>query len=376
MRQSRRNFLKKVGAASGASVAASMAGCTGGGGGDGDGDGGTAMGTPTEELQEVRITLGPEGFAGIVTDYITNQTSVLQDRMGENGYTATVQQTFEGSALFAAGGPDFANFSTIEAATLGPEREIELAVTARVAANWIGFWVKPDTPYAVGGDALEAFRRFSENDATIGVGSFAGGDVPAYKVIAAMADLNFSEETDDFDIRTADYFALGQLVVDGQLDAGSTGPALAMVEPAMNGEVVPSFYIANFLADQEGFGAPDLNNWVVTQEFLEENRGAVEALVQAWHEGAAWLHDDPIGIVTEEENMEKIGAETEAQAEYLAEWGITLEQGLDHAEIYEDNEVTDAFIEQDTNFLNSAAELGTLPSDWEDWVAYEKIPQE
>jgi hypothetical protein len=284
--------------------------------------------------------------------------------------------TFEGASLFAAGGPDFANFGTVEAATLGPEREIELAITARVASNWIGFWTQAGSPYDVGGDALEAMRLMAENNAKVGIGSWAGGDVPAYKIIASMADLDFSEDGQDFNVRTADYFALGRLVAQGDLDVGSTGPALAMVDEAMSGELVPSFYISNFLASQEGFGAPDLNNWVVTQEFAEENRGAVEALVKSWYEGTTWPHDDPIGIVTQEENMEKIGAETEEQARYLAEWGITLEQDLEYPELYEDNEVTDDFIEQDRNFLSNAADAGTIPENWDDYVEYVKIPQE
>lgn len=366
---SRRAVLKAGGLSV---VTTSLAGCSGRDGGGGGG--GT---TSSEELETVRITLGPGGFAGMVRQHLTDDTDILESRMNEAGYTAEVQETWQGATQFAAGGPDFSNIGTIEAARLASERELNIAVVARVAANWAGMFVRPGSDYdpEVAGGKEEAFSALAEDDALVGIGSWGGGDYPGHQILASDMGLRFEREDSDFNIQTANYGALGQLVADGDLDASSTGPVLGAVDLVRNGEIVPIYYPADYLSER-GFGEMNINTWVTTQEFVDENRGAAEALVQAWYEGTSWLHENALSVVEDDQWWGGIGAESEEGAKWMVEYGLFNEHSLRSPYIYEEPELSDEYVEGDEALLEAAAGLGTIPENWADYLTYAQIPQE
>lgn len=387
--------MKATGAGS-LGLLTTMAGCMGGDGGDGGdggggdggdgggdgGDGGDGGSTTSQELQEVNITLAPSGFQGIMMDYIIDE-GILGDLMEQNGYTANVQRSWEGAALFASGGPDFSTMSSFEASRLGVERDQDLAVVARIAPLFMGWWTAKGSDYdpANTGSVQASFDALVDDGATTAVGSWAGGDVPGYTItIDSQYGYTFSEENNDFNTVTADYFAIPQLMMEGEVAAGGTSPVHGVsrhLDDNGDPQHVELFQCASGL-QEAGIGVPPLNSLTTTQEFVENNRGAAEAYVQAWHQGMSWLNEDPMGRIMEDQSghFQQLGVETEAQAQYLVDWGVNLSRENEYPYNYVDIELTDQAIEEDRNFLQTAAERGFIPENWSDKVEFVTIAQE
>lgn len=132
------------------------------------------------------------------------------------------------------------------------------------------------------------------------------------------------------------------------------------------------------LLDDLGIGIPPFNNFIATQGFMDENEAAAEALLQAWYQGMSWLDEDPMGRVMEdrETHFEQIGVETEAQAQYVIDWGVNLSMDNDYPYNYVDVEYTEERAESERNFLSEAADRGFVPDGWEDHLTHHQLPQE
>lgn len=376
---SRRNWLKVVGAGG----IAALAGCSGSGGGDSGSTEGTSTGSAGDsDLAEVNITLAPSGFQGIMMDYITSDTDILADELEAVGYEANVQRSWEGAALFASGGPDISTMSSLEAARLGAERDIDLTVFGKVAPLFKGMWVARGGEYdpETTGGAQATIDAVVENGGTLGIGSWAGGEIPGHMAaFSSEFGYMFSEEESDFSVVTADYSAIPQLILDGDLAIGDASPvhgvALNLDESGtpQHREV---FNCAEVL-EANDIGIPLLNSLTTNRSFIEENEEATAAFLRAWHEGMSWMFEDPMGRITsdEETHFEQLAVESEAQAEYIVDWGINMAMDNEYPIVYEDQELTDSFIEQDRGFINRVAEIGVAPESWEENVNYAKLSQ-
>ncbi len=301
-------------------------------------------------------------------DHIANDTNILADEMEAAGYQANVQRSWEGAPLFAAGGPDISTMSSLEAARIGAERDLDLAVFGRVAPLFKGMWVPRGGQYdpeSTGG-AQATIDAIAEDSATVGIGSWAGGEIPGY-----MAAFNtefgytFSQEQSDFNAITADYSAIPQLMLDGDLAIGDASPVHGIARHLDESGTPQHREVFNCAATLEAndIGIPLLNSLTTNQSFLEENEEAAAAFLRAWHEGMAWLFEDPMGrIMSDEEgHFEQLAVTTEAQAQYIADWGINMSLDNEYPIVYEDQELTDSFIEEDRGFINRVAELGVAP---------------
>lgn len=371
----RRQYLKYTGAAI---TGTALAGCSGdgsdGGGGDGDSDGGAT--TSSGDLEQVRMVLSPFGFAGIIYDQMLNATDRLDNKMEEAGYTVEAKESWEGSALFAAGGPDFADMSPIEAATLGAERDLELATNARMTSFFIGVLIKNNGPYdpeTTGGIASSV--QSIANEGKFAIGGWGGGDVHAYQlVMPERYGLEFGEQNSDFTVVTADYFALPGLVNDGEAAATSTAPHYGAAPMfASDSPSLEALFYSSDLLQEMGFGPSMLNSWVCTQSFADENPEAVRALVGAWQETVEDFHDRPYELATNETYMEMLAVENESQAEWLIDWGVKNEYGYDTPVLYQDATLTEERIENERTFIGKSADLGNIPSDWDDHLTFRTV---
>lgn len=360
---SRRGWLQAVGA----SGIAALAGCS-------SGDGSTS--------NEVNITLAPDGFQGIMMDYITTETNILADEMESAGYQANVQRSWEGAALFASGGPDISTMSSLEAARLGAERDLDLTVFGRVAPLFKGMWVSRGGSYdpeSTGG-AQATIDAVVEDNATVGIGSWAGGEIPGYMAaFNAEFGYTFSQEQSDFNAITADYAAIPQLMLDGDLAIGDASPVHGIARHLDESGTPQHREVFNCAAllEANNIGIPLLNSLTTNQSFMEENEEAAAAFLRAWHEGMAWLFEDPMGRIMsdEETRLEQLAVTTEDQAQYIVDWGVNMSMDNEYPIVYEDQELTDSFIEEDRGFINRVAELGVAPENWEENVNYAKLAQ-
>lgn len=372
---SRRTFLKTAGVA--AIGVPALAGCLGDGG---NGNGGTA-GTAGEDLTEVNMVMPGDGFQGVMMNYVLEE-EIMEEEMNERGYTMNLQESFEGAALFASGGPDFTTMSTFEAARLSSERDMDLASFGRVAPNFMGWWVQKgeELDPSNTGSAQNTIDQLASGSGKLGIGSWAGGHVPPDAMIMEriFGGYNFSENNSDFDVVTASYGAIPQLVVQGDLAAGSTsgvhGVARQLDE---SGEpmLTEVFSAANIL-EENGYGVPLLNSLTTNQSFMDENQEACTALLQAWERGMQWLNEDPMGriMADEQKNLELIHVENETQAQWLIDWGINLSLDNEYPLNYADVAWTDDTVEKDQQFLSTALDAGFIPEGYQDRLTWKKLP--
>jgi hypothetical protein len=330
----------------------------------------------------VNITLAPSGFQGIMMDHIHEDTDILASQLEEAGYQANVEQSWEDAALFASGGPDLSTMSSLEAARLGAEREMNLTVFGKVAPLFKGMWVAKGGEYdpEMTGGAQATIDAVVENDATMAIGSWAGGEIPGY-MTAFDSEFGhaFSQDDSDFDIVTADYAAIPQLVLQGEAAIGDASPIHGIarhLDDSGDPQHTEVFNCAAVL-EEAGIGLPMLNSLVTNQSFVDEHREAVAAFTRAWHEGINWLFEAPMDRIMEDQETHfgQLAIENEAQAQYLVDWGVNMTLDNEYPIVYQDQELTDSFIEKDRGFINRVAERGVAPEDWEDYVTYEKISQ-
>lgn len=364
--RTRRRFLKIAGVSG---IAATTAGCAGG-------LGGGASNT------EITIGMAPGGFQGIVANYILEESDILKEEMDERGYTATIQQSWEETALFAAGGPDTSMMSSLEAAILATERDLQLATFARIAPMHMGWWVARGGDYdpEVAGSDQASIDQIVEDGAQVGIGSWAGGHIPVDTLVLDEGyGYTFSEEGGDFNVVTADYVALPDLVLDGEIAICGTGPMWGVARNIDEDGDPRHVEVFNGAAKSEelGLGVPPFNNLVVTQDFIDEHRDAAEAYLHAWHRGMNWLYEDPMGRIMDnrETAFEELAIENETQAQYIVDWGVNLTLDNEYPYNYQDQEFTEERIESERNFIRRANDVGFVPDGWEERLTHHSIPQ-
>lgn len=376
-RASRRSYLKRA-AVSVSAIA--LAGCTGNGDGGSGGDSGSGSDgsdgsngtmTDSQDLQEVNMILSPGGFTGIIYDQMINQTNRLENRMNEEGYTVNAQESWENAALFAAGGPDFSDIAGLEATTLASERELNLVTFGQTISNFVGWITRAGSrfdPDNSGG--IEQSLNLLAEEGRLAIGSWGGGDVPAEKIILEdRFDLTLDEDQGDFEVVTADYFALPQLAADEEVAAISTAPQYGAAsfflpdDPTLKG----LFWNADML-DEMGYGPRPINGWTTTRDFVDANPGAVRALVDAHEETVADFLSRPYEIATTEQYTEFLTAQNEEEAEFLVDFCIENEYSWQSPLMYETVSLSETTIEEETRYINRAAELGDVPSDWQDYL--------
>lgn len=373
--ETRRSLMKKT--AVGALSAGSIAGCLGG-------DDGSDGSSSTQRT--VDVAAQPGGFMGIILDRIQD-SGVLDQVFQANDLDANVTQTWEDAAIFTAGGADISPFSSMEAATMGAERDIALACNARIAPNQFLLVTRRGSPYdpEVAGGAEAAIDKIHEDQTPVGFGGWGGGIAPALSI---MFDAAFGytfvsdEEQSDIPYATADWAAVPQLVNDGEFDIGVTAPLFGAA-PYMTGDD-PSLAKVVSIGEEvsnAGIGVPQLNDWICSQEFADEWPAGIASMVQAYYEGVEWFTSNPVEIIeSDEEYLTQIGAENAEQARFAIEWGINLSNPgpweNDIPALYSDVELTDEFIEADRAFLTRASEGGFLDGNWSDHLTYRKVDQQ
>jgi len=382
---SRRSFLKATGASTVSVVA--LAGCSGSGDGGsdggGNGDSGGSTGSSSDDLTEVNMVMPGTGFQGMMMDHVLEE-GILEEEMSERGYTMNLQETFEGAALFASGGPDFTTMSTFEAARLSAERDLDLVSFGRLAPNFMGWWVEKggELDPQNSGSTQNSIEQLATGSGQIGIGSWAGGHVPPDAMIVDRVydGYAFGEGNSDFNVVTANYGAIPQLVLQGDLAAGSTSPVHGVARQlGDNGdpELTPLFNAAAIL-DENDYGVPLLNSLTTNQQFIDENEGACTALLQTWTRGMDWLFNNPMDKIkqSQEENLELLHLENTDQAQYLTDWGINMSLDNDYPIVYKDVAWEESTVEADKAFLSTAQDAGFIPDGYQDRLSWVQLPVE
>jgi hypothetical protein len=375
----KRRKLLKAGAAGGAGLLTASAGCMGGNEGESSGS--------QETQTTVRLLLAPTGFQGIMMDYLSEDTNILADTYAEENLGVEVSRSWEGAAIFTSGGADYETFGSLEAAKLGGERDLPLAVNANLAPQIMQVVGEKGGDYDpdVSGSAQASMDLLNEQQDVFALGGWGGGTgIMMPMIIKEAFGYDFvDDESSDFDsITTAEYSAVPQLVERGDAAMGTSSPihgAAPKMAPAEYDGTEPTvtsiFGCGSAVADLDGFAAPQLNSWTCSQDYAAQYPGSPRAIVQSYTEALKWMYEDPIGRIEQDpEHLTQLGLDDLDQAQYVLDWGINLELNNDLPVAYEDIELTDEFIEEDRNFLRSAEEVGFLTEGWEENVEYRQIP--
>jgi len=132
------------------------------------------------------------------------------------------------------------------------------------------------------------------------------------------------------------------------------------------------FYTSDMLSKM-GYGTSMLNSWVCTQQFADENPGAVKALVGAWEETVRDFVSRPYELATKEKYMEMLAAENETQAKWLVDWGVKNKYEYKTPVLYEDATLTDERIQKEKKFISASEKKGFIPSNWNDRLEFRTV---
>lgn len=351
----RRHFIK----AAGAGGVAMFAGCLG------------------DDDDTIGITSFAINVPGVIWSYLDDRTDILENHFDEAGYEVELNSGFDATTLFFAGQAEIAtDMNSIEAARASVNRDEDLRILDRSQSVFLGQMTRAGSPYdpAESGGVGESFSALLEDDAQIGIYGWGLGDIPSYQITATrLTDGEFSPDG-DYNVVTADAPAVPGLIEDGELDAGSSSPSHGAGAQLLDEDLVPVIFPSDFFAQQD-WGVPSLENTIVREEFLEEETDACIAALEAWNEGVQWFFEDgPDEIPDDEEFREFLGTEDAEVAQWVIDWligeDVQWQYETDTEKVYRDNHLTDEWIADNRQFVETAEEIGEVPSGWEERVEW------
>ena len=374
----RRRYLKYTGAAG----IAGLAGCSGGSGGNkGGGQNGTTTGSSGDSLDPLKMSIPSYGYWTIMMRELTKE-GILEQNLSEVGYKPQIQWTWSGATLFAAGKVDVAHISPLELARLGPERGINTTCVGKICPEFEGMWTTPGSPYdpdKVGG-VQTALKNIVKNNARVAHGSWAGGNIPPTKIFMDNYGIPFNQNVDEYKITTAGYTAIPRLMVDeGQIDAAVSSPMHGGGQYALNKKMKPIAQYTPWFQENTDF-IPPLVNVSTTTKFADNNSEGLKALVETWSEAATNLFEKGASVVNNEKDLAYLGAKTMKGAKYVVKWGLGEDVPYSYAAnsdyppaVYENTFLTDEYITNMKNFLQTVVGKGLAPSNWQEHVEFRKL---
>lgn len=361
----RRRFIKAA-----AAGAALTAGCTGGSQ-SGDSDSGDSDGG----VDNLKITSFPLNVDGLTSVHI-DRSGKLEEELDEVGVSHELQTTFEGPPLFVSGKTDVAfDISALEAARLTQEQDMDLAVFGRLQTAFMGMHVAPDSKWDItqSGSVQETMNIADDENAKIGILGWGVGDVPPQQLILQrLYGKAFYQDNTDFEVITSQPAVMPKLILDGELAMGSISATHGAADQLLNDELKPLYFGAD-ICRQQGWGTPPLSDLVTTQEFLENNRETCEAILRAVNRGTDWVFSDAVNEVPDDPDLRELMiTENPDAAEYAVRYHT--EPGTKYSPkgptLWENNAVTDDWVEDTKKLLRNAEDVDQLDSGWEDKLEF------
>ncbi|MBZ6496768.1 hypothetical protein [Natrinema longum] len=303
--------------------------------------------------------------------------NVLSNNLEEAGYEIeNLQYTWDGAPLFASGQADISHLTGLEMARLGSEQEIETVVSGRISPNFLGIWTRPGTPYDPdeAGSQQAAVDTIVSDNTEFLIDGWGSGTVPPARITMDEYGYAFSEEG-DFNVVTAELTAIPTLIADETADVGLLSPMHGAGQLVLDEQIKPILQYPTWTSDHIGY-VPALNNVTTSQSFFDENPDAIRALVDTWDEGMQWLHETGSDAIETEDDLTDLGCRTMDGGEYAMKWGLgdqNVPYALSETAVHESGYMTDEYINGQQSFLESVAERGVIPSDWDDYVAFEEV---
>jgi ABC-type nitrate/sulfonate/bicarbonate transport system substrate-binding protein len=323
----------------------------------------------------ISITSFPLNVDGL-TNYYIDDSGILEEELSSVGYEYDMQLTFEGPPQFVSGKTDVAHdISALEAARLTQEQDMDLAVLGRIQTAFMGMHVVPGSEWDPEntGSVQATLDKAADEGGKVGILGWGVGDVPPTQLLMErLWGKKFYQDETDFEVVTSQPSVMPKLIADGELAMGSISATHGAANELLNDELKPIYFGADMMRAQ-GWGTPPLSDVVTTQEFLEENRDACEAIVRALDRGTDWVHSEALDEVGgDSELQELLITQESAPAEYALQYHTEpgTKYSPDGPTLWEDNYVTDDWVEDTKTALRNAQEVDQLGSGWEDKLEF------
>jgi hypothetical protein len=256
------------------------------------------------------------------------------------------------------------------------------------ATNYEGIYVRrgDDLDPENTGSVENTIRQVAEEDILFGNAGWNQGEVPAGQItFQDKFDLIYTQEGGDFNVTSADWFTLPELLVQGEVDMIVNAPPLGAA-PQVVQDPSP---IKDILWYQPGLEAAgldartmNLGMWPTSPEFSEHHEDAMAAFMRAWVEGIEYQVPENFDeIVSNPDYVDALGANNEAEARVILEFGqqpgshVDTEPGNTVPIMLSDIEFTDDFIETDKEALRRVTgdPFNLVPEGWEERRTWKKL---
>lgn len=401
----RRKYLKTAGA--GVAAMAGLAGCSSGGDGGGDGsdgsdggDGGDGGGGSSGDgsdgsdgggggdLQTVNQAVVPANMgAPYAMDKWIREVGVLGKEIGypfdddgikarwaDHGYDLQFQTTWDDATLFASHQVQLGHTAPIGAVQLGQSQDTVISIFGITLTNMHGWAVKAGGPYDPDntGSVQASLDKMVEENALVSNAGWASGSLKYQQIIFENRyGYSMTQENGDFNVQPSDYSAIPDLITNDQIAMGVMLPLAGRgyQELAVDESIKMLFWDYNVF-QEEGWGIPVLQTPSTHKSFLEENPEAVRLMLEDWNKGQELYMENAEAIAADEESWDMIGAETEAEAQWLTDLYVSADAGIDRPTLLYPVALDDDRIEAIKSGIELAAEIGTVPSNWDDYVEF------
>ncbi|MFC3959272.1 hypothetical protein [Halovivax cerinus] len=349
--------MKSLGTIGAGGLATSLAGCMGGG----------------SEGSSLNVVTAPTPTTSLEINHLQEETDIFETVMDDIGYEGDVQLTWDELSQFMGGQADIApSVGTVEAAQLATERDFDLTAHAQTTPQHTALYVRSGSDYDpdVAGSKQAAIDALVENDAAFGIGGWGNGPVPAYRLIFQEKYGYSFEEGGDFNIVTGEFPALAQMVAEGNIDAGGSGPPYGLYP--VRDQVKPLLWNQEELADIDlPKTAMCISNGITRTSYAEENTEAI----------AAWFGMEKYAHEYMANNVDELAARSDVQEslnvpnEDAAAWILNFRYNAMNTEnelpaSLQDVPFTEDRIAQDKESLRSIESMGQLSSGWEESLSY------
>jgi len=315
---------------------------------------------------------------GLTNTHI-DQSGKLGNELEKVGYDYDLQTTFDGPPLFVSGKTNVAHdISALEAARLTQEQDMQLVVLGRLQTAFMGMHIVQGSewdPENTGG-IQSTMDKATEQNAKVGILGWGVGDIPPTQLLMKrLWSKDFFRDASDFRVITTDPPVMPKLMLDGELSMGSTSATHGAASQLLNDEIKPLFF-ASDLVEEQGWGVPPLSDIVTRKEYYENNKEACKAIVEAVNRGTDWVYNKAINKVPQNSNLREILlAESPDAAEYALKYHV--EQGTKYSPeqptLWEENYVTDDWVERTKSLLRNAEDVDQLESGWEDKLEFARF---
>lgn len=383
----RRKFIKGAGLTTASSIGL-IAGCTGGGdnsdgsdnegGGDGGNGGQTGQGGSGDGMV-ISQTVPPINYPAFSAVRI-RETGTLQKRLEDLGYGYELTETWEGPALFASDQAQVSNIGALEAFIMGKERDFQPTIVNKYANSFLGMLTKRGSDWdpANTGSPEETLNKVIDEGANIGIAGWGSGSIPAYNVVFhELIGQAFSPDNSNLNVVTTDLFAMPDVINNEEVAIGSNAPLSGSAPYMSQGDdspIVPVLWPHKIIEDKN-LGVPPLTNLCVKNSFATEHPEALRAIADEWDKAYSWAMTDGVERFSQEEIYSLFGAESEEDARYAYNWsrGVDVPFSPGATTYYENNRMTDEYINNVTKYMDHAASLGIIDSSWNEFVTFTKL---